>query len=168
QAFYTALPAGDYRFHVRGGVNGAEDSTAEWPLSIEPALYETPAFYVTSAMLVALAVWLAWWLRLRALHRRFELVLDERARIARELHDTVLQGMAGMALQIESVARRVEAAPARAAEDLKRLRRRLEQHIDEARQSIFVLRAQDADTRSLAGALQGAVDEVRADGAADV
>jgi len=39
---------------VRGGVNGAEDSSAEWPLSIEPAFYETPAFYVTSALIVAI------------------------------------------------------------------------------------------------------------------
>ena len=63
--------------------------------------------------LLALGVWGIWQLRLRKIRRQFALLLGERVRLSRELHDTLLQGLVGVALQFDAIAADVETnAPA--------------------------------------------------------
>ena len=81
QAFYTRLPPGDYQFIVRATANGSQ-SDAEWAFSIQPTFYQSGWFYISCTAGVGFAMWGAWQLRLRTLHRRFEAILGERARIA--------------------------------------------------------------------------------------
>ena len=90
---------------------------------------------------------------MRNLRRHFEAVLGERARIARELHDTVLQSMAGVALDLEAIAKKADVADV-TNEDLRRVRRELEEHMVEARQSIQDLRSPDSETLRLPDALR--------------
>src|SRR5262249_53478655 len=94
----------------------------------------------------------AWQWRVHTLRTQFNLVLGERARIAREIHDTVLQGMAGVAMQLEGVARKIDAVPDLAKKQLEHVRRQVRQHIDETRESILSVRGGE-DTRTLAKAL---------------
>ena len=61
------------------------------------------------------AAWAIYQLRLRQIRSRFALVLEERARLAREIHDTLAQGFVGISSQLDAVAMCMpeEATPAR-------------------------------------------------------
>jgi signal transduction histidine kinase len=50
-------------------------------------------------------------LRVRSLHQRFQAVVEERLRIAREMHDTLAQGFVGLTYQLEGIARELNAVP---------------------------------------------------------
>src|SRR5262249_8646952 len=107
QAFYTNLGPRHYRFQVRASasLNEAAGPTAIYEFDVQPAFYQTWSFYAMIGIVAALLLWGAWQLRVRALHQRYALIMDERTRIGREIHDTVLQNMAGVALRLEGVAR---------------------------------------------------------------
>ena len=107
QAFYTRLPPGTYHFQVlainEDGV--ASVAPASFIFKVDPTFYQTLWF---KSLLVGLAALGAWWLyalRVSFIARRYRLLLHERSaereRIARDLHDTLLQGMQGILLQVE-------------------------------------------------------------------
>ncbi len=104
QAFYTRLDPGSYEFQVSAG-NGDDWSDLTVPLRIDvrPAVYQTWWF---KALCVSFALGLAWFiLRARVrfateqIHSRLAERLAERERVARELHDTLLQGFQGLMLR---------------------------------------------------------------------
>ncbi|HEU4936068.1 MAG TPA: histidine kinase [Vicinamibacterales bacterium] len=98
----------------------------------------------------------AW--RMRALtarkRREYQAVLNERSRVARELHDTVEQGLAGIALQLEAVDGSFKTAPEAARESLKVARQMLRYSLEETRRSVMDLRSQALERSDLAGALE--------------
>ena len=61
------------------------------------------------------------WFRTTAQRKRreYQAVLNERSRVGRELHDTLEQGLAGIALQLEAVAGSLEASPETARQSLE-------------------------------------------------
>ncbi|HEY6508364.1 MAG TPA: two-component regulator propeller domain-containing protein, partial [Vicinamibacterales bacterium] len=153
-AFYTNLPPGSYRFRVEAqledGVSAA--SSAVWDFSVKPAFYQTPWFAALGLLVGASAVWGAWQLRLRIVRRQFAAVLSERMRLSRELHDTLLQSLVGVALQVQAVAH--ELAPdAALRRRLTDIRRRVEAHIRETRQAIWDMRSPSLQARALGDAL---------------
>jgi signal transduction histidine kinase len=101
------------------------------------------------AALLAMSVWSIYRLRLAAVARRLDLAfqerLRERTRIAQELHDTLLQNIAGLCLQIGGLAKVVVTAPESAGERLKELRRQGEQCLREARQAVWNIRSENLD-----------------------
>lgn len=107
--------------------------------------------------MLALAGLLGGW-RTRALTKRrrleYQAVLNERSRVARELHDTVEQGLAGIALQLEAVDGSFETAPDAARESLDVARRMLRYSLEETRRSVMDLRSQALERSDLAGALE--------------
>jgi signal transduction histidine kinase len=111
---------------------------------------------VMVAILGLAAVASAFWMRAIARRKRqqYQAVLNERTRVARELHDTVEQGLAGIALQLEAVAGSFEAAPERARQSLDVARQMLRYSLEETRRSVMDLRSQALETRDLAGALE--------------
>lgn len=130
QAIYTGLPAGDFRFEVQAFDQGGGEPAAPTVLafSVEPVLYLRPAFYLPSATALLLGLW---WLHRRVVRRdqqRLQLRLHaqqgERERIARELHDTLLQGVQGLMLRFQA------ATDTLAADDPARTR--LEHALDRA------------------------------------
>src|SRR5207248_9775696 len=80
-------------------------------------------------------------------------VLSERSRVARELHDTLAQGLAGIRLQLEAVAGSFETSPAAAKQSLDVARQMLRYSLEETRRSVMDLRSQALESRDLAGAL---------------
>lgn len=155
QAFYTNLPPGDYRFRVVANNDGVwNEAGAEWAFSIEPAFYQTTWFYGLALTALSLTVFGVWRVRVRQLHHQMRLVLAERARVAREIHDTLLQSVAGVALQFHDLAREIETSPQTATTHVVRLRRYLETYAREARYAIQDLRSPALETRDLAGALR--------------
>lgn len=154
QAYYTRLGAGDYAFHVAASDDGAMwGPPVAWRFSVRPAFHETAWFFGLSATCLGLAGWATWRGRVWVVEQRFSAVLTERARLAREIHDTMLQSMVGLGLQCQAIARRCgEASEQR--EQLLDLRRQVEEHIRVAREAILDIRSPMLETHGLAGALE--------------
>ena len=164
EATYTNLPAKDYRFQVIARSNqGAWDREgAVLEFSIPPPFYQTGWFYVVGAVMVVVSLWAAWKLRLIQVQRRFSLVLAERARLSRELHDTLLQSLVGVALQFDVLAGSLDGTPESAKRHLRRIRKDVEEHIREARESIWNLRSRPG-MRNLVVALREACEHLTRD-----
>jgi signal transduction histidine kinase len=115
-------------------------------------------------------LWTGWRWRLRRLSHQLELTLDarvaERTRIARELHDTLLQSTQGMLLIFASA---VKLLPERAVEARERLERALDQAAEamaEARDAVQGLRASVTEANDLAPSLTRIAQELSAGGGA--
>ena len=146
-AYYTNLPAGKYRFRVQAFEMNMPDKVTEASLAIEwrPHLYRTGWFLaLCSALLLAAAV-VAYRLRLRQVHARFEAVLEERNRIAREMHDTVIQGCTSTSALLEAVVSLGDNGLGPARELLDCARDQARATADEARRAVWNLR-QDGTT----------------------
>ncbi len=151
---YNSLGHGRYRFEVRAEAPGAPPAGASFDFELMPHFYETLWFRLACAAPLLGAVWAAYLLRLRAIGNRFALVLEERARLAREIHDTLAQGFVGISSQLDAVAICMpdETAPARKYLDVAR---RMARHsLTEARRSVMDLRASMLDGRDLGAALE--------------
>jgi signal transduction histidine kinase len=113
QAFYTNLGPGAYQFTVlaanEDGVWTAEGRSLAF--SIAPAWYQTQWFRLLCVLAAIVLLALAYRLRINqvmvAMRARLEERLMERERIARDLHDTLLQGLQGLTLHFQAVAARI-------------------------------------------------------------
>ena len=141
-AFYTNLPPGPYRFRVQAFEMNMPESVSEASLAIHwrPHLYRTPWFIAGCAVLLLAAALAAYRLRLRQVHARFRAVLEERNRVAREMHDTVIQGCASVSALLEAVASIEQEDPAVNRELLDCARRQVRITVDEARRAVWNLR----------------------------
>lgn len=122
QAFYTKLGPGSYTFHVIASNNdGVWNRTgANLAFIIPPTFIQSNIFIVLCMLAGVALLWLLYALRLQQISGRFRTLLhervDERERIARELHDTLLQGFQGLILHFHSIAERMSSErPERAA-----------------------------------------------------
>ena len=106
-------------------------------------------------MAAAAAVWVRAVVNKHALVRQqYQAILAERSRLARELHDTLEQGLAGIKLQLEAVAGSLDGSPSVARRSLDVAKEMLLYSLNEARRSVMDLRSQALETRDLAGALR--------------
>ena len=151
---YTNLPPREYTFRVEAETNaGAWSASAPWSFSISPTPYQTWWFDVACALVAGLCAWGAWRFRLRLERQRYAILLTERARLSREIHDTLLQGMVGMTLQLEHMAQDTAVATDLRAKILG-VRRQLAYYIRDARRSIKNLRSPILETHDLTHALR--------------
>ncbi len=160
-ASFTNLPAGRYRFRVSATTDGVwSEGEAGWGFSVPPPFYQTTGFYALLTALTALAVWAYWMLRLRAIRKQFSLIVAERTRVSREIHDTLLQSLGAVGVELEIVASQLHPSEVPARDTLKRLRREVGRCIREARQSIWELRSSRLEARDLLSALRELADDV--------
>ena len=113
EAFYTNLPPGTFRFRVtacnvrrrlqRSGQRRGFHAGSRITIS-------GSGFCRCRGADRALASWLAYQLRIRRLREQFNLILAERSRIARELHDTLIQGFSGITMEMQALAARLRVA----------------------------------------------------------
>ena len=151
---YNSLPHGRYRFSVRAQAPDAGSSEISYSFEELPHVYQTAWFEVMCMVLLTAAGWCAYQMRLRQVRGRFALVLDERARLAREIHDTLAQGFVGISSQLDAVSMSM-ADGAGAARQYLDLARRMARHsITEARRSVMDLRASALEGQDLATALE--------------
>jgi signal transduction histidine kinase len=164
QASYSNLRPGRYRFRVGAGKGDGvwSDPPAVWDFSLQPAFYQTPWFYAASAICALLALFVAWQLRQHQIQRQFALVIEERARVAREIHDTLLQSLVGLTLQLDTLSSQWESAPTLVKQQLTRMRRQVSRYIRETRRSIWDLRSPMLETRDLGTALREAGENLTA------
>jgi ligand-binding sensor domain-containing protein/signal transduction histidine kinase len=154
-AFFTNLPPGPLELEV---VAANEDGVwsrqpARLSFSRAPRLHEAWWFLPALAGLLLLVAWAGHRLRLRQVRGRFQAVLDERARLGRELHDTIAQGLAGIGMQVETAAALVDRDRERARTHLGRAGELVRSSHEEVRRSIRALRPAALERRDLGEAL---------------
>ena len=132
---YSGLAAGDYTFNVQAGVGkgGWSAPGAIMHIRVLPPWWATWWFETICLSLIALTMLATYSYRMRQIHLQFDLRLEERVgertRIARELHDTLLQSFQALILRFQTVCNLLPARPVEA-------RQRLEGSIAEAVQAI--------------------------------
>jgi len=141
-AYYTSLPPGQYQFRVQAFEMNMPEKVTEASLPIEwrPHLYRTAWFLALCALLMVGGILLVHQLRLRQVHARFEAVLEERNRIAREMHDTIIQGCAGASALLEAVVVLEPESKGPRKDLLDSARQQIRVTVDEARQAVWNLR----------------------------
>ena len=108
QAFYNDLPPRNYRFRVTACNNSGvwNEAGASFDFSIAPAYYQTRWFQASCAAAFLGLLWALYRFRLHQIAQQFNARLDERVnertRIARELHDTLLQSFHGLMLRFQA------------------------------------------------------------------
>ena len=117
QAFYTNLPPGNFRFHVVacGAFVNCNETGSAFYFEVAPFFYQRIWFLPLCLALIGLLVWLVYQFRVKQLRSRFALILAERSRIARELHDTLIQGFSGITMQLHAFTERLGAPEDRKA-----------------------------------------------------
>jgi ligand-binding sensor domain-containing protein/signal transduction histidine kinase len=166
QAFYNDLPPGQYRFRVIASNNSGvwNEAGAFLDFSIAPAYYETAWFRAASVATILIVLGAAYRFRVRQLAHDFNLRLDERVnertRIARELHDTLLQSFQGLMLRFQSARSLLPEHPAKAVEALDGALDRADRALAEGRDAIQNLRSPTIGTNELAQAMTTLADEL--------
>jgi ligand-binding sensor domain-containing protein/signal transduction histidine kinase len=160
-AYYTNLPHGNYRFRVlaanNDGVWNSQGATLE--LYIKPYFYQTYWFYLLClACLISLAL-LAYRYRLKVMEAHYGSVIAERSRIAREIHDTILQGVAGMVFKLEAVKQTMVESPHSARESLDRILQEADKSMAEMRKSIWDIRTRSTERENLTGKISKILKE---------
>jgi signal transduction histidine kinase/ligand-binding sensor domain-containing protein len=158
EVFYTNLPPGPYTFHVIGANNdGVWNETGDTlRFTIEPAWYQTRWFHALCwfvALVVLAGLYRVRLMQVRADTRRLmEARLSERERIARDLHDTLLQSMQGLMLRFRAATNAIPNEE-KSRDMMERALGRAEQVIVESRDKVKEIRAEDAASLSLPNAL---------------
>ena len=159
EAVYTNLGAGAYRFRLvasnsEGLWNGPEAAIG---FEVAPTLSQTWWFRSALALCVGLVALAAYLMRTRQLTRllnaRFEERLAERVRVARELHDTLLQSFQGLLLRFQTAYALFDTRPTDAKEVLGNSIDQAARAITEGREAVQGLRASTIESNDLAQAI---------------
>jgi signal transduction histidine kinase len=159
QAFYANLRPGNYRFRViacnNDGVWNEEGVTLAF--SVAAAWYQTWWFRGASLAVFLALLWALYQLRLRQLAQQFNITLEarvnERTRIARELHDTLLQSFQALLLRLQTVRNVLPGRPEEAAQRLDGAIDQTAQAITEGRDAVHELRSSAVVANDLAQAI---------------
>jgi signal transduction histidine kinase/ligand-binding sensor domain-containing protein len=168
QAFYTGLGPRRYRFRVTACNNdGVCNEAGEFlDFSVAPAYYQTTWFRLLGvAAFFALLVGV-YHLRLMQLAREFNVRLEERVRertrIARELHDSLLQSFQGLMFRLQAVRDLLPGQPSKVIEALDIALERGDKAIAEGRDTVSDLRESIVGDKDVADALTDLGEELAA------
>ena len=162
--FYNDLSPGNYRFRVIASNNSGvwNETGAYVDFAIAPAYYQTAWFRIAVVVVLLFVLGALYQLRLRQVARevrgRMEERLEERERIARDLHDTLLQSVQGLILKFHAVSKQIPAdLPAHDA--LEKTLDHADQVLAEGRDSIRNLRVNSASLSDLPAAFRSVAEE---------
>jgi len=165
EAFYTNLGPGTYHFHLTACNNDGVCNSSGELLSfvVEPAYYQTKLFFVACLAVVAGTIWLLSFLRLKRARAQIEQRIgaqsEERERISRELHDTLLQGFQGLMLKFQAVMKVLPPEePAR--QMMEKVMDRADEVLVEGRQRVQGLRGRAISNGDLEEALRRCGEEL--------
>lgn len=168
QAFYNGLSPGNYRFRVMASNNDGvwNEEGAALNFSIPPAWYQTAWFKLLCAVATVGLAWSIYRVRVnqigKAISARFEERMAERTRIARELHDTLLQGFQGLIISLEGI--RMRSSDATTQRDLGHALDRADVMVAEGRDRIHDLRPFGNSPEALPTALAQVIEQLQAVG----
>ncbi|MET0166219.1 MAG: two-component regulator propeller domain-containing protein, partial [Vicinamibacterales bacterium] len=171
-ATYTNLNDGHYVFRVHGS-----NSDGVWnEAGVSLAIVITPPWWRTkwarglAVGLVLALLWAAYAFRMRQVQHAFDMTLEarvgERTRIARELHDTLLQSFHGLLLRFQTASYLLPEHPAEAKEKLDRAIEHAAQAVTEGRDAVQGLRASTVERNDLAMAIRTLGDDLATDASA--
>jgi signal transduction histidine kinase len=164
QAFYDHLHPRSYRFRViaRNSDGVWNEAGASWSFSVAPAFYQTIWFALASVLAGSLLLTAMYRVRVMqitaAMNTRFDERLAERTRIARDLHDTLLQSIEGSRI-VANDALKQPTDPRRLQRALERLSVWLAQASEEGRSALSSLRSSAEEGNDLGEAFRRAGDE---------
>ena len=167
---YPALPSGHYLFRVQ-----ASDSHGVWnetgatlAITVRPPWWDSWPFQTGLAVAVLLCLWAFHQIRLRQQEREFSMRLEgrveERLRVARDLHDTMLQTFQSALIHTQAAFNQLSRRPETASETLQEAIAISEAAITEGREAIQNMRSSASDTNNLAGALRVEGEQLAAGG----
>jgi signal transduction histidine kinase/ligand-binding sensor domain-containing protein len=172
-AIYSNIPSGTHALHVRAcNRNGVWDRQGVvFSVTQQPYFYQTRWFLAAMVALGLLLVFLLYRLRVaqisRMLSARFDERLAERTRVARELHDTLLQTVQGSKMVAEHALKN-PADQTRMLRAMEQLATWLAQATEEGRAALLSLRASTTEKNDLVEAFRRAVDECSRAGTAEI
>jgi signal transduction histidine kinase/ligand-binding sensor domain-containing protein len=146
-ASYTTLPARTYILEVQGATARGpwSEPGARLRIQILPAWYQSFWFRAICIALFLFAIWVIYISRVKELERRFQVALearvDERTRIARDLHDTLLQSFNGLLLRFQAAANILPTRPDEAKRRIEGAIEHAAQAITEGRDAVHELRS---------------------------
>jgi len=152
-AHYTNMPPGKYSFHVIAANSYGiwNEQGANMRFVLRPHFYETNWFYALCGIGSLALLWMAYQFRLgqvqRAFNMRLQERIEERTRIARELHDTLLQSFQGLMISFQAVHNLLPGRTEQAIRTLERAIREGDQAVAEGRDAIQNLRLGSAQRR---------------------
>jgi signal transduction histidine kinase/ligand-binding sensor domain-containing protein len=165
-ALYSRLPPGRYTFHVTASNNDGIWSKEEAAVSftIPPSFVQSAGFKTLCAVAALAMLWLGYRIRMRRMtaqvRRRLYERLEERTRIARNLHDTFFQGIQGLLLRFNTGTALLRPdEPARAI--FEQALEQSDRVMLEGRELMIDLREGSTNTTGLAQALALAGDELK-------
>ncbi len=167
QASYTNLPPASYRFRVAAanpdGVWSVRDAT--FAFRVDPLFWQTWWFrssLLAGSILIVVALHHLRVTRVaQQLKLRFEDRVGERTRIARDLHDTLLQSFHGLMLRLQVVHKLLPEGKAK--EQLEKTMERADQAIAEGRSAVYDLRSSATATNDLSEAVDAVGNELSVD-----
>ncbi|HTA43972.1 MAG TPA: two-component regulator propeller domain-containing protein [Bryobacteraceae bacterium] len=171
EARYSNLAPRRYRFRVQASNNSGvwNEAGASFDFSIDPAWYQTLWFGLFCIAAFFALLWALYRYRLHQIaqqfNQRLEGRVEERTRVARELHDTLLQSFQGLMLRLQVVDEMLP--PGKAKDEFERTLERADQAIVEGREAVHGLRSSTTITNGLSEAVKHAGDELAAQGGAE-
>lgn len=165
---YSNLRPGTYRFRViasnNSGVWNQQGDMLEF--TVAPAYYQTNGFLALCATGALFLLWAGYHFRVRHLHHQFELTLhariSERTRIARELHDTLLQSFHGLLLRFQTASHLLPDRPAEAKDRLDAAITQAASALGEGRDAVQGLRDSTSEGNDLGNAISALGQELAA------
>ncbi len=164
---FTALPSGDYGLVVQGATSrGSWSDGTRLRIRVMPPWWNTWWCRLIYSTLIILAAWSAYLYRLKQITQEFNLRLEvrvnERSRLARDLHDTLLQSFQGLILRLQAVEELLP--PGRVKDAMDQTLERADQAIAEGRRAVYDLRSSTTTIKDLAQALTSLAEELTGGG----
>lgn len=161
-ATYTNLPPGKFTFLVE-----AWDTAYPWRVVRASVaivklrhFYQTPWFIVLCALSVLLFYFFVYAMRMHQIQGRFDAVLSERTRLAREMHDTLIQGCIAVSTLLKAASSRDVDDPESRLHLIDYASTEIHATIDEARQAVWNLRSEERASVELLAALESMAKRV--------
>jgi signal transduction histidine kinase len=132
-------------------------ATAKMGSVLASILIIVPTTAITTGFVAA---FFGWAIARRILKVRLEERAGERSRIARDLHDTLLQSLAGVSLQLDGIAKQAATNPERTAPLIARVREQVDSAFREARAKVWNLRSSSIEVQGLEEALRQLVERI--------
>jgi signal transduction histidine kinase/ligand-binding sensor domain-containing protein len=170
KTFYNDLPPRNYRFRVMASNNSGvwNEAGAYVDFSIAPAYYQTAWFQTLCALAGLALLWGLYRYRLHQIAQEFNMRMEERVgertRLARDLHDTLLQGFQGLMLRLQALDELLPQGEAK--EELERTLDRADQVVADGRKAVHDLRLSTVVTNDLARAVRALGDELSSEDSA--
>ena len=168
-ATYTNLDPGKYTFRVQGSNSDGiwNEKGVSLAIVITPPWWSTNWFHLLCVAMFLTLLWAAYKYRVRQLHREFALTLEarvgERIRIARDLHDTLLQSFHAVLLRLQTVSQLLPERSVEAQDELDSTIKGVAEAITEGRDAVQGIRESTVQKNDLALAISTLGEELAID-----